>query len=99
MIRRPPRSPLFPYTTLFRSLVAAVDGQAVVDGHVARSHLEHDPVRVELRRLLRREEPPSVAKRVAERVHPADQPPSVTAVDDPHAPALPRLVGERESQA
>src|SRR2546429_5671391 len=28
MIRRPPRSTLFPYTTLFRSLVAAADGDA-----------------------------------------------------------------------
>src|SRR5438132_6508464 len=27
MIRRPPRSTLFPYTTLFRSLAAAVDGK------------------------------------------------------------------------
>src|SRR5260370_2018837 len=26
MIRRPPRSPLFPYTTLFRSILAPVDG-------------------------------------------------------------------------
>src|SRR2546430_13177833 len=26
MIRRPPRSTLFPYTTLFRSLLRAVDG-------------------------------------------------------------------------
>src|SRR2546430_4417883 len=30
MIRRPPRSTLFPYTTLFRSLV--VPSQAVMDG-------------------------------------------------------------------
>src|SRR3712207_4245023 len=28
MIRRPPRSTLFPYTTLFRSLIAAVSAQA-----------------------------------------------------------------------
>src|SRR2546430_7353487 len=28
MIRRPPRSTLFPYTTLFRSAVAARDGDA-----------------------------------------------------------------------
>src|SRR3712207_7744328 len=28
MIRRPPRSTLFPYTTLFRSLVGGVHGQA-----------------------------------------------------------------------
>src|SRR3712207_7361088 len=40
MIRRPPRSTLFPYTTLFRSGVAEVDvredpGAGVVDGRVA----------------------------------------------------------------
>src|SRR2546426_2345484 len=29
MIRRPPRSTLFPYTTLFRSLIAAIDGNRV----------------------------------------------------------------------
>src|SRR5256884_741939 len=31
MIRRPPRSTLFPYTTLFRSHRAAHDGDAVLD--------------------------------------------------------------------
>src|SRR5438093_8851071 len=31
MIRRPPRSTLFPYTTLFRSLVAAMSSAAVAD--------------------------------------------------------------------
>src|SRR5256885_5958018 len=31
MIRRPPRSTLFPYTTLFRSVEAALDGKAVGD--------------------------------------------------------------------
>src|SRR5258705_6543337 len=30
MIRRPPRSTLFPYTTLFRSVLAPVDGMAAV---------------------------------------------------------------------
>src|SRR5256886_16774951 len=30
MIRRPPRSTLFPYTTLFRSLVSAVPPTAIV---------------------------------------------------------------------
>src|SRR3712207_7954652 len=32
MIRRPPRSTLFPYTTLFRSLVAALQGDRLVRG-------------------------------------------------------------------
>src|ERR1035438_9467757 len=34
MIRRPPRSTLFPYTTLFRSLAATVTEGAGVDAHV-----------------------------------------------------------------
>src|SRR2546427_10634614 len=46
MIRRPPRSPLFPSTTLFRSVVTAallywtlhdVDPRAVL-GHIRRAH-------------------------------------------------------------
>src|SRR2546430_6506840 len=32
MIRRPPRSTLFPYTTLFRSVVAVEDGGVAIDG-------------------------------------------------------------------
>src|SRR5687768_17956052 len=39
MIRRPPRSTLFPYTTLFRSAVA--DGQ-VADALVVSAVLDHD---------------------------------------------------------
>src|SRR5260370_10186362 len=40
MIRRPPRSTLFPYTTLFRSPVAERDGNEtplIVVGHCAQS--------------------------------------------------------------
>src|SRR3712207_7892286 len=38
MIRRPPRSPLFPYTTLFRSLdEALVDGAAQLREHEPRT--------------------------------------------------------------
>src|SRR3712207_8938936 len=32
MIRRPPRSTLFPYTTLFRSVLRATDGIVLSDG-------------------------------------------------------------------
>src|SRR2546430_17691720 len=32
MIRRPPRSTLFPYTTLFRSVQVRVDGEVVAQG-------------------------------------------------------------------
>src|SRR5690348_18185214 len=36
MIRRPPRSTLFPYTTLFRSLGAGQDGHVVEDARGAQ---------------------------------------------------------------
>src|SRR5689334_24841534 len=36
MIRRPPRSTLFPYTTLFRSIRYALVGSLVVTGHSTR---------------------------------------------------------------
>src|SRR5258708_29511584 len=41
MIRRPPRSTLFPYTTLFRSYHVV---KRVVIGHVAADYLNIDPV-------------------------------------------------------
>src|SRR2546426_9391055 len=43
MIRRPPRSTLFPYTTLFRSQAAAAAGRAGSDdaGHVAHDDGRH----------------------------------------------------------
>src|SRR2546427_3191787 len=43
MIRRPPRSTLFPYTTLFRSLVLGLDhgGLDVVGGADLFQHLQH----------------------------------------------------------
>src|SRR5256885_3925637 len=44
MIRRPPRSTLFPYTTLFRSLPALVQGLPRGDDHVAgRQTLDPPP--------------------------------------------------------
>src|SRR3712207_8150166 len=44
MIRRPPRSTLFPYTTLFRSFV-------LVSDDVQGVALEHQPVAVDQRRI------------------------------------------------
>src|SRR2546426_5188123 len=39
MIRRPPRSPLFPYTTLFRSVVAVIAlGEVVAQPRLPRDH-------------------------------------------------------------
>src|SRR5258707_2745829 len=40
MIRRPPRSTLFPYTTLFRSLRLVVDEGDPLDAGAARDRLE-----------------------------------------------------------
>src|SRR2546430_9424689 len=45
MIRRPPRSTLFPYTTLFRSVPPRADGDRVLLEHRGR------PRRVDLRHL------------------------------------------------
>src|SRR3712207_3150625 len=36
MIRRPPRSTLFPYTTLFRSVGKHAEGEALIDREIAR---------------------------------------------------------------
>ena len=52
MIRRPPRSTLFPYTTLFRSGAAHQQGEGQVGGafgeHVGGVG-EHDPAFIEVR--------------------------------------------------
>src|SRR3712207_8762511 len=61
MIRRPPRSTLFPYTTLFRSLV----DPAVVEHPPARHERDHLPLRPQLQRI----DPVEAAQR---RVHDVD---------------------------
>src|SRR2546428_2179542 len=43
MIRRPPRSTLFPYTTLFRSLLCIALAQCVIGPGVIRIDLENSP--------------------------------------------------------
>src|SRR5256885_5594436 len=59
MIRRPPRSTLFPYTTLFRSLVGAAMTQrpdlfqAVVSARTLRGGLSPSCVRAEDRKSTR----------------------------------------------
>src|SRR2546430_2977734 len=50
MIRRPPRSPLFPYTTLFRSIVA-VRRRVVVEHELAHARLAADVERLVGRRV------------------------------------------------
>src|SRR2546422_5877655 len=47
MIRRPPRSTLFPYTTLFRSAAERVDGNR--DLLEVRRHIDGLPVIIEIR--------------------------------------------------
>src|SRR3712207_8837966 len=51
MIRRPPRSTLFPYTTLFRSVDERARGEARVNPRAARAHRER--VAAERERTLR----------------------------------------------
>src|ERR1051326_243342 len=47
MIRRPPRSTLFPYTTLFRSLHEVVEPEHLVVGpdQIMDEHVRHDALR------------------------------------------------------
>src|SRR5258706_8524120 len=42
MIRRPPRSTLFPYTTLFRSVACGAGGQGLEDVLRVLVHRQHD---------------------------------------------------------
>src|SRR5256885_10492924 len=68
MIRRPPRSTLFPYTTLFRSLEPELDPRRILREHrgdrlsprdlVARLHRDHEPDRG-IHRIVHRETPPA----------------------------------------
>src|SRR2546429_1600750 len=46
MIRRPPRSTLFPYTTLFRSVGFVVDDAIVMLENITR-HMEHGQPRMQ----------------------------------------------------
>src|SRR3989475_13332174 len=47
MIRRPPRSTLFPYTTLFRSLLAKVDNYAASKGALVVAAVGNDGVNLD----------------------------------------------------
>src|SRR3712207_8555753 len=40
MIRRPPRSTLFPYTTLFRSLLSLLHGDQALFGHLVEGKVD-----------------------------------------------------------
>src|SRR2546427_13120424 len=75
MIRRPPRSTLFPYTTLFRSDVRGQLRRRSVPARAIPLHRLHgDPVEVtpELARETRRVRPPVVHGGLAHRPQRAD---------------------------
>src|SRR2546422_4823308 len=74
MIRRPPRSTLFPYTTLFRSLIDAAIGIGAEDVALRRDVNDIRVGRMDehARDLLRRGEPdraPSLADRKSTRLN------------------------------
>src|SRR3712207_8258723 len=66
MMRRPPRATLFPYTTLFRSVLARVHG----DRTVALRHAELVRVEVDGEHVERAERPRELHCRHAEPAHP-----------------------------
>src|SRR2546430_9048959 len=55
MIRRPPRSTLFPYTTLFRSLAVLLLQKALADADGGGRHLDQLVIGDELDRVLQRQ--------------------------------------------
>src|SRR3712207_8181356 len=61
MIRRPPRSTLFPYTTLFRSIDAAVREQLGKVAHSTMLGLSHRPA-IELAQRLVELAPPGLTR-------------------------------------
>src|SRR2546426_1743011 len=52
MIRRPPRSTLFPYTTLFRSQCLRQGHQLEIDLHLLVQHRVHEQVTVPVQDLI-----------------------------------------------
>src|SRR3712207_7467454 len=86
MIRRPPRSTLFPYTTLFRPARVALDER---DRHVDRGHLgpgarRHERDEAEMVDVLVREDDQlDVLERVAQPPEPADR--KSTRLNSSHA--------------
>src|SRR2546425_3974578 len=56
MIRRPPRSTLFPYTTLFRSQLPNVAAATVEGGKVRQININLDPAMLQARGLSIRSE-------------------------------------------
>src|SRR3989449_11321244 len=94
MIRRPPRSTLFPYTTLFRSLLRQQNRQpAALEGRDVLRERAHDHRREPLRRLVEQQEPGAGHQGPGDRQHLL-----LAAREAPAAPTgeLPQLREERE---
>src|SRR5687768_9881990 len=94
MIRRPPRSTLFPYTTLFRSIVP-VEGDAF-DGDVAAEagfEGELDALANELGEVRRADVPPAAADGQEEQQEARGEQPEQTFEATPHRPFALALAG------
>src|SRR2546430_16335185 len=89
MIRRPPRSTLFPYTTLFRSRPAAHPRFAAVRRLLVDDEVERHDLRNEIgergQRLLARVRQPRRERQIELAVHPG--PAERDVLDRPHEPA------------
>src|SRR3712207_8241472 len=87
MIRRPPRSTLFPYTTLFRSIdVAEPRDERLVHERGLERHLavpEERPQRVTVQRVAGRLEPEPVQQRMGGRLAIGDR--KSTRLNSSHA--------------
>src|SRR3712207_8712506 len=83
MIRRPPRSTLFPYTTLFRSLVRLERVQVHGHEHHAGAVFRHLPVEQDVAAVGRVEA--QVVVLVQRRVLPAHQDRKSTRLNSSHA--------------
>src|SRR4030042_2241700 len=81
MIRRPPRSTLFPYTTLFRSLLAqaAVEGNLATRADATRHGGDYGKIIAGVNRTLDAVIGPlKVAAEYVERISKGDLPPHIT---------------------
>src|SRR5689334_24797161 len=68
MIRRPPRSTLFPYTTLFRSLDGAVVYRVIAYRNAAKAIRDSGQSVEELSRAGKVTELPGIGKTIAEKI-------------------------------
>src|SRR2546430_13487599 len=81
MIRRPPRSTLFPYTTLFRSLLR--QGPRQPDALVLAARERQEPAVGQVSRVARGERP--LDRRAVGRAHAAEQDRKSTRLNSSHS--------------